>query len=78
MERLLPAAEDRDYAVLQQRIPIARTVGFTHNDTVDAVAGSGALPAGHDDGRRPAKVMRDEERLWQIEDFLEGFNQPTA
>jgi hypothetical protein len=37
-----------------------------------------ALPAGRDDGiDQAAQAMRDEEMLAEIEDFLEGFNQPT-
>jgi hypothetical protein len=35
-------------------------------------------PAGHDvDIDRAAQAMREEEMLQEIEDFLEGFNQPT-
>jgi len=46
---------------------------------VDAVAGAGAhfQRAMMMDVDQAAKAMRDEEMLAEIEDFIEGFNQPT-
>jgi hypothetical protein len=47
---------------------------------VDAVAGAGAhfqRRAMMMDVDQAAKAMRDEEMLAEIEDFIEGFNQPT-
>jgi hypothetical protein len=53
---------------------------LTHDDRVDAVAGAVAhfQRAMMMDVDQAAKAMRDEEMLAEIEDFLEGFNQPTA
>jgi hypothetical protein len=46
---------------------------------VDAVAGAVAhfQRAMMMDVDQAAKAMRDEEMLAEIEDFIEGFNQPT-
>jgi len=52
---------------------------LTHDDRVDAVAGAVAhfQRAMMKDVDQAAKAMRDEEMLAEIEDFIEGFNQPT-
>ena len=52
---------------------------LTHDDRVDAVAGAVAhfQRAMMMDVDQAAKAMRDEEMQAEIEDFLEGFNQPT-
>jgi hypothetical protein len=44
-------------------------------DVEKLALGLSPLPAGHDD--QTAKAMPDEEMQAEIEDFLEGFNQPT-
>jgi len=53
--------------------------GTGHDDRVDAVAGAVAhfQRAMMMDVDQAAKAMRDEEMLAEIEDFIEGFNQPT-
>jgi hypothetical protein len=52
----------------------------THDDRVDAVAGAVAhfQRAMMIDVDQAAEAMRDEEMMAEIEDFLEGFNQPTC
>jgi hypothetical protein len=52
---------------------------LTHDDRLDAVAGAVAhfQRAMMMDVDQAAKAMRDEEMLTEIEDFIEGFNQPT-
>jgi hypothetical protein len=52
---------------------------LTHDDRLDAVAGAVAhfQRAMMMDVDQAAKAMRDEEMNAEIEDFLEGFNQPT-
>src|SRR4029077_11183998 len=52
---------------------------LTHDDRLDAVAGAVAhfQRAMMMDVDQAAKAMRDEEMLAEIEDFIEGFNQPT-
>src|ERR1700731_4381627 len=52
---------------------------LAHDDRIDAVAGAVAhfQRAMMMDVDQAAKAMRDEEMLAEIEDFLEGFNQPT-
>jgi hypothetical protein len=52
---------------------------LTHDDRLDAVAGAVARfqRAMMMDVDQAAKAMRDEEMLAEIEDFIEGFNQPT-
>ena len=52
---------------------------LTHDDRIDAVAGAVAhfQRAMMMDVDQAAKAMRDEEMLAEIEDFIEGFNQPT-
>jgi hypothetical protein len=52
---------------------------LTHDDRIDAVAGALAhfRRALMMDVDQAAKAMRDEEMNAEIEDFLEGFNQPT-
>jgi hypothetical protein len=60
--------------------PIGESGGsLTHDDRVDAVAGAVAhfQRAMMMDVDQAAKAMRDEEMQAEIEDFLEGFNQPT-
>jgi hypothetical protein len=54
-------------------------VALTHDDRIDAVAGAVAhfQRAMMMDVDQAAKAMRDEEMLAEIENFLEGFNQPT-
>jgi hypothetical protein len=47
----------------------------THDDRLDAVAHF--QRAMMMDVDQAAKAMRDEEMLAEIEDFIEGFNQPT-
>ena len=49
------------------------------DDRIDAVAGAVAhfQRAMMMDVNQAAKAMRDEEMLAEIEDFIEGFNQPT-
>jgi hypothetical protein len=56
-----------------------RSGALTHDDRIDAVAGAVAhfQRAMMMDVDQVAKAMRDEEMLAEIEDFLEGFNQPT-
>ena len=52
---------------------------LVHDDRVDAVAGAVThfqRPMMMDVDQA-AKAMRDEEMLAEIEDFIEGFNQPT-
>jgi hypothetical protein len=74
------ATEDRNYAFLYQLTHITRDRGaLTHDDRVDAVTGAVAhfQRAMRMDVDQAAKAMRDEEMLAEIEDFLEGFNQPT-
>jgi len=74
------ATEDRNYAFLYQLTHITRDRGaLTHDDRVDAVSGAVAhfQRAMMMDVDQSAKAMRDEEMLAEIEDFLEGFNQPT-
>ena len=53
--------------------------GTGHDDRVDAIAGAVEhfQRAMMMDVDQAAKAMRDEEMLAEIEDFLEGFNQPT-
>jgi len=57
----------------------AGTAGLTHDDRIDAVAGAVAhfQRAMMMDVDQAAKAMRDEEMQAEIEDFIEGFNQPT-
>ena len=52
---------------------------LVHDDRIDAVAGAVAhfQRAMMMDVDQAAKAMRDEEMLAEIEDFIEGFNQPT-
>jgi hypothetical protein len=52
---------------------------LTVADRIDAVAGAVAdfQRAMMMDVDQAAKAMRDEEMLAEIEDFIEGFNQPT-
>jgi hypothetical protein len=52
---------------------------LTHDDRIDAVAGAVAhfQRAMMMDVDQADKAMRDEEINAEIEDFLEGFNQPT-
>jgi len=74
------ATEDRNYSFLYQLTHITRDRGsLTHDDRVDAVAGAVAhfQRAMMMDVDQAAKAMRDEEMLEEIEDFIEGFNQPT-
>ena len=74
------ATEDRNYSFLYQLTHITRDRGsLTHDDRVDAVAGAVAhfQRAMMMNVDQAAKAMRDEEMLEEIEDFLEGFNQPT-
>ena len=65
------------------RPPRSRLLGHckavVHDDRLDAVAGAVAhFPrAMMMDSRPTANAMRDEEMMAEIEDFLEGFNQPT-
>jgi hypothetical protein len=67
---------DRDYTFFYQLTHITRDRGaLTHDDRVDAVAHF--QRAMMMDVDQAAKAMRDEEMLAEIEDFLEGFNQPT-
>jgi hypothetical protein len=64
----------------QSRIAHTKDRGsLTHDDRVDAVAGAFAHfhRAMMMDVDQAAKAMRDEEMQAEIEDFLEGFNQPT-
>jgi hypothetical protein len=74
------AAEDRNYSFLYQLTHITKDRGaLTHYDRLDAVAGAVAhfQRAMMMDVDQAAKAMRDEEMNAEIEDFLEGFNQPT-
>jgi hypothetical protein len=79
-------------SVWSKRRPLARRLRFptsthitkdrgalTHDDRIDAVAGAVAhfQRAMMMDVDQAAKAMRDEEMLAEIEDFIEGFNQPT-
>jgi hypothetical protein len=73
------ATEDRDYSFLYQLTHITRDRGaLTHDDRVDAAAGAVThfQRAMMMDVDQAAKAMRNEEMLAEIEDFLEGFNQP--
>jgi hypothetical protein len=74
------ATEDSNYSFLYQLTHITKDRGaLTYDDRVDAVAGAGAhfQRAMMMDVDQAAKAMRDEEMLAEIEDFIEGFNQPT-
>jgi hypothetical protein len=74
------ATEDRNYSFLYQLTHITKDRGaLTHDDRLDAVAVAVAhfQRAMMMDVDQAAKAMRDEEMLAEIEDFLEGFNQPT-
>ena len=74
------ATEDRDYSFLYQLTHITRDRGaLTHDDRVDAVAGAVAhfQRAMMMDVDQAAKAMKDAEIEAEIEDFLEGFKQPT-
>ena len=74
------ATEDHNYSFLYQLTHITCDRGsLTHDDRVDAVAGAVAhfQRAMMMNVDQAAKAMRDEEMLEEIEDFLEGFNQPT-
>jgi hypothetical protein len=57
----------------------ARTPALTRDDRIDVVAGAVAhfQRAMMMDVDQAAKAMRDDEMLAEIEDFIEGFNQPT-
>jgi hypothetical protein len=59
--------------------PKSRVGALTHDDRIDAVAGAVAhfQRAMMMDVDQAAKAMRDEEMQAEIEDFIEGFNQPT-
>ena len=52
---------------------------WSHLDSVEALAGAAAhfQRAMMMDVDQAAKAMRDEEMNAEIEDFIEGFNQPT-
>jgi hypothetical protein len=52
---------------------------LTHDDRIDAVPGAVAhfQRAMMMEVGQAAKAMREEEMNAEIEDFLEGFNQPT-
>jgi hypothetical protein len=71
------ATEDRNYSFLYQVTHITKDRGALTHD--DAVAGAVAhfQRAMMMDVDQAAKAMRDEEMNAEIEDFLEGFNQPT-
>jgi hypothetical protein len=72
--------EDRNYSFLYQLTHLTKDRGaLTHDDRIDAVAGAVAhfQRAMMMDVDQAAKAMRDEEMNAEIEDFLEGFNQPT-
>jgi hypothetical protein len=75
------ATEDRNYSFLYQLTHLAKRPRLVHprDDRVDAVAGAVAhfQRAMMMDVDQAAKAMRDEEMLAEIEDFIEGFNQPT-
>jgi hypothetical protein len=74
------ATEDRNYSFLYQLTHLTKDRGsLTHDDRLDAVAGAVAhfQRAMMLDVDQAAKAMRDEEIEAEIEDFLEGFNQPT-
>jgi hypothetical protein len=74
------ATEDRNYSFLYQLTHLAKDRGaLTHDDRIDAVAGAVAhfQRAMMMDVDQAAKAMRGEEMLAEIEDFIEGFNQPT-
>jgi hypothetical protein len=74
------ATEDRNYSFLYQLTHLTKDRGsLTHDDRVDAVAGAVAhfQRAMMMDVDQAAKAMREEEINAEIEDFLEGFNQPT-
>jgi hypothetical protein len=74
------ATEDRNYAFLYQLTHITKDRGsLTHDDRLDAVAGAVAhfQRAMMMDVDQAAKAMRDEETQAEIEDFIDGFNQPT-
>jgi hypothetical protein len=68
------------YSFLYQLTHLTKDRGaLTHDDRVDAVAGAVAhfQRAMMMDVDQAAKAMRDEEMQAEIEDFIEGFNQPT-
>jgi hypothetical protein len=70
----------RRLSLLYQLTHITKDRGaLTHDDRIDAVAGAVApfQRAMMMDVDQTAKAMRDEEMQAEIEDFLEGFNQPT-
>jgi hypothetical protein len=76
----IPATEDRNYSFLYQLAHLTKDRGsLTHDDRVDAVPGAVAhfQRAMMMEVDQAAKAMRDEEMNAEIEDFLEGFNQPT-
>ena len=71
------AEEYRDYAFLYQLTHITSDrSALTHDDRVDAVAHF--QRAMMMDVDQAAKAMPDEEMQQEIEDFIEGFNQPTS
>jgi hypothetical protein len=74
------ATEDANYSFLYQLTHLTKARGaLTHDDRIDAVAGAVAhfQRAMMMDVDQAAKAMRDEEMPAEIEDFIEGFNQPT-
>lgn len=74
------AEDDRNYSFLYQLTHITRDRGsLAHDDRIDALAGAVAhfQRAMMQDVNQAAQAMRDAEMEAEIEDFLEGFNQPT-
>ena len=72
--------EDRDYSFAYQLTHVTRDRGsLVHDDRLDAVAGAVGYyqRAMMMDTDQAAKAMRDQEILDEIEDFIEGFSQPT-
>jgi hypothetical protein len=70
----------RRLSLLYQLTHLTKDRGaLTHDDRIDAVAGAVAhfQLAMMMDVDQAAKAMRDEEMAAEIEDFLEGFKQPT-
>jgi hypothetical protein len=72
--------EDRNYSFLYQLTHLTRERGaLVHDDRVDAVTDAVAhfQRAMMMDVDQAAQAMKEAEIEAEIEDFLEGFNQPT-
>jgi hypothetical protein len=70
---------DRDWGRRSRKHLFAARGALTHDDQVDALAGAVAhfQRAMMMDIDQAAQAMRHEEMQAEIEDFIEGLNQPT-